>query len=69
MAEINFENKIFAIFPKKCQVPSKTFLYGHCPIKGGVNLAQSGFFGAGKSTMKARFEPVTSGFACQCLAH
>ena len=37
--------------------------------KGRVNLIQSGFFGHGKSKMKARFEPVTSGFASHCLAH
>ena len=37
--------------------------------KGRVNLIQSGFFGRGKSKMKARFEPVTSGFASHCLAH
>ena len=37
--------------------------------KGRGNLIQSGFFGRGKSKMKARFEPVTSGFASHCLAH
>ena len=58
---VDFNEKLVALTTLRNDISSS--------IKGRVNLAQSGFFGGGKLKMKARFEPVTSGFAGQRLAH